>query len=75
MNEQQLKTLSVRVHVARDIATERLLTTIAKEPLFTNVPSNEIVATIVGFNSFDEDTQADMLSYLESEREKRQTET
>jgi len=70
MNDQQLRTLRVQTYVKQSIAIENLLTVIAKEALFADVTTDELITTVIKNLTIDEDTKLDMVAYLDSERNK-----
>lgn len=70
MREQQRKTLKVRTYVKQSVAIENLLTALAKEGLFADVPTDELITAIIEELTIDDDTRLDMIAYLDSERVK-----
>lgn len=68
MNEQQMKTIRTRVSVKLQIALEGLLNAIAKDDMFADVPSEDIVNRIVA-DMANPELLLDMVAWLDSVRE------
>jgi len=69
MDEQQLRTIKLRVSVKTQIALEGLLNVIAKEAMFADVQSEEIVQQIKEV-MIDNELFKDMVAYLDDGRSK-----